>query len=160
MKNERETRSTPTELPNPIDRLLGATEETLASASGTSRSGRATKEGYSLRALTVCVFVASCAVWAAFAKELSALSTLDDGAGAASGGLYGDEHRSRAGEDCFDGPQIIPYVSVTGAASQWVVVVHTINACSLGIGRAELLPSSGISWIPWCVSARVRRHLR
>ena len=75
------------------DRLLGATEETLASASGTSRSGRATKEGYSLRALTVCVFVASCAVWAAFAKELSALSTLDDGAGAASGG--GRERRGR-----------------------------------------------------------------
>ena len=72
------------------DRLLGATEETLASASGTSRSGRATKEGYSLRALTVCVFVASCAVWAAFAKELSALSTLDDGAGAASGGVESD----------------------------------------------------------------------
>ena len=71
------------------DRLLGATEETLASASGTSRSGRATKEGYSLRALTVCVFVASCAVWAAFAKELSALSTLD-GPGAASGGVESD----------------------------------------------------------------------
>ena len=70
------------------DRLLGATEETLASASGTSRSGRATKEGYSLRALTVCVFVASCAVWAAFAKELSALSTLDPGA--ASGGVESD----------------------------------------------------------------------
>lgn len=61
------------------DRLLGATEETLASSSGTQRAReRATKEGYSLRALTVGVLIATCAVWVAFAKELSGLSTLDD----------------------------------------------------------------------------------
>ena len=61
------------------DRLLGATEETLASSSGTPHArARATKEGYSLRALTVGVFIATCAVWVAFAKELSGLSTLDD----------------------------------------------------------------------------------
>ena len=61
------------------DRLLGATEETLASSSGTQHAReRATKEGYSLRALTVGVFMATCAVCVAFAKELSGLSTLDD----------------------------------------------------------------------------------